>query len=497
MKCLLILALLGSLLLFNLSCRHNRLKTNEKELAEEIILQESKKTQAEIASEEKKIPAAEIKTFGGLRSRENSSIDPQSPPFHIDIAGTEKNTRKIKLSDIASSVRYVKLQTPPDTSLLYDPFFYRDDLISTIRSDGEEIIFQGLFGLIRFNMQGEYLQTLWKNSTGIEIRDKTVMWRHEDFYGVMPNTPVSIIDGNVYYSFIDGPSGTDQVMKYTTRDTKSLSIQSQSEVPGPGTIHGDTLLNTRGDPMKRFDWVFGTGEGTWAGINNEWNAGSSGSLLVTYNENGDTLCQFSDFERIVNFSHTNYRVPAKLINYYYNGLLTIKQEYNDTVFRLIAPDRLLPAFIFTWGRYKVKYIDGLDPGFNLSNKFLLNSLIETKNYLFIRYTQNSDSPANRKNNSVKFYNAFFDKKEGKLYHNPGSTFLPEGIINDIDGGLPFWPDIITPHGELMKLVSGKVLKDYVNSTEFKEADISDENRQKQISMVSGLRNTDMVIMIVK
>jgi hypothetical protein len=49
----------------------------------------------------------------------------------------------------------------------------------------------------------------------------------------------------------------------------------------------------------------------------------------------------------------------------------------------------------------------------------------------------------------------------------------------------------------MKLVSGKILKDYISSPSFKKSDISDEKRQKQISMVAGLRNTNMVIIIVK
>jgi hypothetical protein len=98
---------------------------------------------------------------------------------------------------------------------------------------------------------------------------------------------------------------------------------------------------------------------------------------------------------------------------------------------------------------------------------------------------------------VKFYNALFDKKEEKLYHQPGFTVEPEGITNDLDGGMPFWPDFITPQGEMMKLVSGKVMKDYVNSAEFKDAFISEKDRQKQISMASELKPTDMIIMIVK
>ena len=104
---------------------------------------------------------------------------------------------------------------------------------------------------------------------------------------------------------------------------------------------------------------------------------------------------------------------------------------------------------------------------------------------------------NRQKQTVKFYNALFDKKEGKLYHQPGFTLLPEGLDNDLDGGMAFWPDFITPQGEMMKLVSGKVLKDYINSDDFKKSTISEEKKQKQISMASGLRPTDMVVVIVK
>jgi hypothetical protein len=128
---------------------------------------------------------------------------------------------------------------------------------------------------------------------------------------------------------------------------------------------------------------------------------------------------------------------------------------------------------------------------------MLKSLHETTNFLFIRYTRNNDSPDNIKKNSVRFYNILFDKKRVKLFHQPESTFYLKGLRNDIDGGLPFWPDFVTPRGEMMKLVSGKIFKDFINSDTFKIKAISDENRRKQVSMASGLRNTDMIIMILK
>jgi len=480
-----------------LSCHQNRLKTNEKELGKEILTQEQAKKEAERTAFEKESSETRSKPTGNFRKKEIRSVDPQRPPVKIDIMGTLNNTRKLRLSDIASSIRYVKLQTPPDTTLIFDNFFYRDELMSTIRSDGDQIIFQGLFGLTRFNMQGEYQETIWENKSGIKFYDKSVFFGGKDFFGVLPNIPVSISNGNLYYFFQDGPKENSQIMKYKTGMNSNLSVKSQTEMPGQSTILGDTLLNTHKIFLESFNYIFGLGPGIWAGINQKWNAGRSGSLLVTYNDKGDTLCKFTDYDRISNFTHSTYRTPGELPNYYFEGLLTIKQEYNDTVFRLIPSERLLPVYIIDFGDFKVNYMDGLNPNFDLSDRYLLKSLYETNNYLFIRYKQFYNDPVSGKKNASKYYNALFNKKEGELYHQPGSTLIPEGLENDIDGGMPFWPEFITPQGEMMRLVSGRVLKDFTNSDEFRKASISEEKKQKQISMASGLRPTDMVVVIVK
>ena len=319
----------------------------------------------------------------------------------------------------------------------------------------------------------------------------------QDFFGVTFSTPVSLSNGNLYITFHDGPAGISQIMKYKFRRPIKSFLHNPERDTGHWTYSGRTLFTTKKNFQERFGWIYGTSPDTWAGINNKWNAGTTGSLMVTYNNNGDTLCQFTDYDRIVNFSHGSYRTHAKLTSYYFNELVTIKPEYNDTVFRLIPPNRLLPVYVLDFGAYTVNYMDGLNPDFDLSEKYMLYSIHETNNLLFLRFTKNHDGPTNRKKNAVKFYNAIFFKKEGKLYHHPGYTLAPEGINNDLDGGMPFWPDFITPQDEMMKLVSGKIIRDYVNSEEFIKADISQENRRKQVSLASGLRATDMVIVIVK
>lgn len=490
-----VLVLMALTVFINLSCHRNRLKTNEKDLAKEILSKEKDRTLEQ--SENSLSSESMNEKSGTLRQKEIRKVDPEKPPVYLDISGTMGNTRKLKLSDVAKSIRYIKLQTPPDTLLLYDPFFYRTDLESNIRADGENIIFQGLFGLSRFNMKGEYQETIWKNETGISFYGKGVMFGGKDFFGILFNVPVSLSNGNLYFGFQDGPAGTGQVMKYKPGSSKKLPVESQTEIQEQAAIPGDKLFNTKEHPFKRFSWIYGLEQDSWAGINNVWNAGISGTLLVTFNDKGDTVCQFSDYERIVNYSLPQGRGAVNLASYSFNGLLTLKPEYNDTVFRLIKAERLLPAYVINFGKNKISFLEGLNPDFDLSGKYLFKSLHETAGFLFIRYTQNNDSPNNRKKNSVKFYNALFDKKEGKTYHQPGFTLVPSGLINDLDGGIPFWPDYITPQDEMMKLVSGRAIMDYVNSEGFKTANISEENRRKQISMASGLRPTDMVIVIVK
>jgi hypothetical protein len=486
--------LLLVLIISIISCSHNRLKTDEKDLRKELLASEKepeKDVQAKNSS-----GSMEYKS-GSIRKKEIRSADRQRPPVLIDLPGVKNSTRNFRLSDIASSVTYIKLQSPPDTSLIYDPFFSRKELISIIRSDGENIVLQGIFGISRFNMKGEYMETIWKNETGISIRSGGIGYGGNDFFGVMPNNQISIHNGSIYYSFNDGPEGNGIYLKYKFPTNKALPIQSSTETPGSRMLKGDTLLSTKQQPSKRFESFYGIGEDASAGINHKWNSGKAGSFLVTFNDKGDTLCQFTDYEHIENFTKSVYRRPVDLKSYLYNGLLTIKQEFNDTIFRLIPPDRLMPAYIISFGENKVNYKDGLNPDFDLSGKYLLNSLYETNGFLLIRYTQNHDSPINRKKGTVKFYNVLFDKKQGKVFGEPGFSLMPEDPINDLDGGMPFWPDFVTPQDEMMKLVSGKTIKDYINSEEFKTANISDENRRKQITLASGLRPTDMVIVFVK
>src|SRR5664280_1529221 len=83
-----------------ISCHHNRLKTNEKELAKEIIKQEKEKKKADSALLLKE-STGRPKLSGSFRMKEIRSVDQSRPPVRIDILDTLNITRRLKLSDIA------------------------------------------------------------------------------------------------------------------------------------------------------------------------------------------------------------------------------------------------------------------------------------------------------------------------------------------------------------------------------------------------------------
>ncbi|KKK68844.1 hypothetical protein LCGC14_2939990, partial [marine sediment metagenome] len=147
--------------------------------------------------------------------------------------------------------------------------------------------------------------------------------------------------------------------------------------------------------------------------------------------------------------------------------------------------------------YKPSHMEGLNPKFDLTDKFLCRSINETEDWIFFAYTQNLASPANLKNNTVELYYTLFDKKNSTLLHHPVVISEDFGIENDLDGGNPFWPDYVTPSGELVMLVTGKEFRDYINFGDFEQRNIPKDQRDRQVLMANSLKDNDQVLMFAK
>jgi hypothetical protein len=186
--------------------------------------------------------------------------------------------------------------------------------------------------------------------------------------------------------------------------------------------------------------------------------------------NGDTLCQFTDHGRpyvttggsVVNVSYTK--------EYRHNGYLTLVKNYNDTVFRLVPPNRLIPAYVLKWGDYKVDF-NKRATGFDYEGSLLLWGWFESPRYIFMHYTGGRDYPNRRNQGKVKDYWAIYDKTTKILtHHRPSSapkliersSALPSLIENDLEPvGMPFWPNGLNHRNEMYMIISKKKIEDHI------------------------------------
>lgn len=468
----------------------NKLNSDEQKLAAQITSDENEKQVAEAALKQN-VSAIPDSLPLGFRFHEDRSVDPMNPPKHLDILGTQENTRNFKLSDVASSIKYIKLETPSDSTLFWThPKLGRRSF--DIFSDDNHIFVQGLFGLAQFDMNGKYQKLIWKNETG----SKGLSWKSTEFYGITNFDQSSIFKDNLYLRFTDGKNRQVQIVKKEIQNELVLNNPVAKQEGQRDTLIANKLLTLREKYIsRRYPKVFGISEDSWVGVHDKWYSANTGDIFVLFNNSGDTLCTFSSSNKVDNFSKTLVRA-ASPFTYYYNDQLTFLEQYSDTIFRLIPPNRFVPIYIVDFGINKVGFLEGLYPDSDLSQKLMLHSINETRRYLFIRYTKNSVSPRNLKSKSVTFYNAIFNKNEGKLYHFPKHSAEPKNLINDIDGGISFWPEFITPEGKMLMMVSGRMMKEYVNSNDFASNTMSEEQRQKQIGMANALVDSDKLVVMV-
>ena len=78
-------------LVFSLSCRNNRLKTNEEELSKDILRQEEEKEEALKVGREKQDGDTLKLRSKAFRHKEDRIIDQAHPPKIIDIVGNLEN----------------------------------------------------------------------------------------------------------------------------------------------------------------------------------------------------------------------------------------------------------------------------------------------------------------------------------------------------------------------------------------------------------------------
>ena len=510
MKNLSSLLLLLLILSPTLSCHHNRLKTNEKELAKEIIIQEKEKEDADKTASEKLLADTLNRLPSGFRFKEDRSVDPAHPPIVIDLAGSLNNVKEINLSDVASGITYVRMESVPDSTLPVDlkfKYYLMDNYIVAVN----------LYGIHLYAKDGRYIRSVVKNKfTGVEVYTGEIrIWDNYTMKG--GGVSVWASGNNLYYNYNNNIIGQKFIMEYDCSSTQltpdyKFDPEKPDQISGLGKIAID-LNHGKTEPLKpikhpglsggspeaffQMKSVFMLDQNSYALPTRR-----DDIMMVILNDQGDTLSSFTKLEKLKNYTNPLQRGTDYGTQYEHNGKLYFRPEFNDTVFEVIPPNRLYPVYILKLGNYKASLQEGVDPDFKLTGKIIPGEWAETKDYVFMTYTKDDyDCQVTRKKKTVKIYHAIYSKLDHQLSIIKGDPYdySPEILKNNFDGGVPVWPlsYMIGNDGEILISVKGKELKDRVTSEEFKLSGASEAKKNELVKLAGSVSDKEDILMIVK
>jgi hypothetical protein len=492
----------------SISCHPNRLKTSEKELTKLIRTQEKENVAAQRNAEKGPVDT-KSNLPAGFVYKEDRSVDPANPPVVLDFSD-DIPVRQIKMSAIASKIRYIVLQVPDDS--LY--FSWGASLHFT----SDNIVVSNNLGINLFSTDGKFIQTICKNYVTPEERAAGNFSR-ETFRGAWVNH-VYTAGNSVYYKYTDYPGEQVSLLRFTLDNNLPIMGQVNSpEIKSLDYAKGDVissgkLATEREAAGLESTNIFAISDNFYAGLppNLPEAFDKNTPMLIIFNAKGDTLCKFRQYDNL------ETPVTSPLIRSFSNSswsngdVATFKSSFNDTIFRIYTPNRLRPAFVFNFGEHKITADNWLHVNRSLSKKISIRDIFETSQYLFIAYVNyTTDKLKDARNEKV-----IYDKEKKEFFRlagkngevstpaapppPPSSNIQPPvagspGLLleNDLDGGLAFWPGYVTYDGKMVRVVRPEELISHFRNTNYKNQSSSLLNFLK--SLKTGGR--EIVLMIVE
>ncbi len=333
-----------------------------------------------------------IKALSGLGQNVNY-------PFRLDFSGTEGEMERINLSSIAEDVKYVQLETIDEAfiSEIGKLILTSNHLIIADRTN------MATERLLVFNLNGKFITLIQKVGRG-------------------PGEYVSISDFDY-----------DPINKcITVLDSYQKKVIQYSI---DGLFIREVLLD-----FSPYNLAF---------IQQNNYIFSSPLQLVNPDSNGNlknlTVCNL-DFKTIKKIaspgkpSFYNPKLLRLLRLYTYDNNLRFKQPFENRIYGLDKNLNLHLISEIDFGRKNIPeslYRDNSKFQKNIENFKSLQSVVETKKYLFIKYRYRRIT-----------YTAFCSKEEGTISYL-SSQKGSNGFINDFDGSHDIWPTLSTSPRELI------------------------------------------------
>ena len=152
--------------------------------------------------------------------------------------------------------------------------------------------------------------------------------------------------------------------------------------------------------------------------------------------------------------------------YRHGEQITFRLSFCDTIYRLVDDQTYAPAFVTDFGKMRLTAIENIQ-GKDLKNKAWMSALEENAKALFIQIYKEGKSTKSGWLDADREPDRPSEERQIVYLKSSKQTFaLPvksRGLTNDLDGGLPFWPDGQTD-GYLYMIRPAKELKANIKLT---------------------------------
>ena len=398
----------------------------------------------------------------------------KNSPTQIDIESNIGNFRKFELSNIASEIKYISLETTPDNLI---------SRIVSIDIYNQYILIKTPEKILLFTDEGKFLYEISKKGSGPTEYHLT-------------GVPTIIKD----LIYIPSIIGRQELLVF------NLSGKFINAIPIPRNYISSTYHNWL--ILSDLDFLLQV-----PNIN-----GSEKFRIIKLNSKGDTIKGYPNTTFFNgpadNLSGGTIALAANF--YIYNETVKFKEVLNDTLWEL-GTSRLIPQYVFYRGKY------GMSNSFRalpreeykkeLSKIIYIQNIFETNNKFYFRTAFLKQYP-------FDFYRApmtafgieirdpypilgIYDKKIKDIFFvkpsNIEDQIEPTGIFNDIDGGINFYPKRLINNDLLISWVKAYELKQYIGSTTFNNsAPIYPEKKKELEQLANSLNENDNpVLMLVK
>jgi hypothetical protein len=346
-----------------------------------------------------------------------------------------ENKRIIPLSLIADKVEYIKLESSKECMLGWFSKCYMFD---------STIIVNNVYELFKFGKNGKFLQKIGKSGRGPGEIDliRTI--------SVLPSQEKIVVQKNAESKLLFFNLRGDFIREVHTPSFLKIQVLSNGNFicydPGP--------------------------------------AGFEKYNFVLMSENCDTLSLVKNYNT---FSNPNLKHSVGIMGYHlfepfysFKNSYFFKTLYNDTVYTTFPSNsKIIPAYFINMGKYKLPAelrsenidINNPLPSIEKSRPFYFASTFETENFIFII----SGSFVGSKHRYL-----LYDKSSNKGYYLINKEEQSTGFVNDLDGGVDFWPLGTFNGNQLYSLVTILDLKKRLENNEFEKSSYKNPEDQKKL-----------------